>query len=138
VSIGDPAGGGESAAEAMSLRAERGETTVALRGYRHVIETWFQGGDWANQWLSLRHLAGIFAELGRDADAALLFGAVDAAGASTALPFSPRDADHLHGVAATLADRLGPVAAAEARRRGEMMRDEATVAAALRAITELT
>ena len=124
--------------EAMWLRAGRGETTTALVGYRQVVETWFQGGDWANQWLSLRHLAGIFAEIGRDEEAALLFGAVAAAGASAALPFSPSDADLLDSVARRLTARLGSAAAAEARRRGAMMRDDATVAAALQTIDELT
>ena len=107
-------------------------------GYRQVVVKWFQGGDWANQWLSLRHLAGIFAEIGRDEEAALLFGAVDAAGASAALPFSPPDADLLDSVARRLTARLGSSAAAEARRRGAMMRDDATVAAALQTIDELT
>ncbi len=123
--------------EAMWLRAGRGETVEALRGYRHVVETWFQGGDWANQWLSLRHLAGILARLDRDEEAAVLFGSVAAAGASTALPISPSGADELGDVAGALAQRLGPVAAAEANRRGAMMRDDATVAAALHTISEL-
>ena len=124
--------------EAMWLRAGRGEILTALRGYRHVVDTWFQGGDWANQWLSLRHLAGIFADVGRYEEAALLFGAVEAAGASTALPFSPADAEQIAAVAHTLNERLGPGAAAEATRRGGRMRDDATVAAALRTIAELT
>ena len=50
--------------EAMWLRAGRGEPLEALRGYREVVETWFQGGDWANQWLSLRHVAGVLADPG--------------------------------------------------------------------------
>ena len=124
--------------EAMWLRAGRGETITALHGYRHVVDTWFQGGDWANQWLSLRHLAAIFADVGRDEEAALLFGAVEAAGASTALPFSPTDAEQIAAVAHALGERLGPSATAEATRRGANMRDDATVAAALRTIGELT
>jgi predicted ATPase/DNA-binding SARP family transcriptional activator len=123
--------------EVLWLRAGRGEQLEALRGYREVVETWFQGGDWANQWLSLRHVAGVFADLGRDEDAALLFGAVAAAGASEALPFSPADADDLSEGARALTERIGPAAAAEAARRGAMMRDEATVAATLRTIDEL-
>jgi predicted ATPase/DNA-binding SARP family transcriptional activator len=123
--------------EAMWLRAGRGETSAALKGYRQVVETWFQGGDWANQWLSLRHLAGIFASLGRDEEAALLFGSVDAAGATAALPFSPVDADALTEAARAVTVRLGPTASAEAARRGAMMRDDATVAAALHTIASL-
>jgi hypothetical protein len=120
------------------LRAQQGDTPTALRGYREVIETWFQGGDWANQWLSLRHLAGIVAELGRDEDAALLFAAVAAAGAANALPFPPEDADRLDLIAREVAARLGSEAMADAARRAGQMRDDVTVASALRVIDELS
>ena len=123
--------------EAMWLRAGRGEVAAALAGEREVVEAWFRGGDWANQWLSLRQLAGILARLGRDDEAALLFGAVAAAGASSALPLSPLDADELGYEAAALAARLGPAAMAEATRRGAMLRADAAVGTALRAIDAL-
>jgi predicted ATPase/DNA-binding SARP family transcriptional activator len=119
--------------EAMWLRGRSGDTATALAGFRRVVETWFQRGDWANQWLSLRLLAGILASVGRDGDAALLFGAVLAAGASTALPFAPTDAAELQEVGVLMEERLGIEAAAQ-RRRGGMMRDEEVVATALAAI----
>ncbi len=123
--------------EAMWLRARSGETEAALTGYREVVETWFQSGDWANQWLSLRQLAGILASVGRDEDAALLFGAVIAAGARTALPFAPADAEDLEELGRQLEARLGSERLAAHRRRGGMMRDESVVATALAAIDHL-
>ena len=61
----------------------------ALRGYRDVIDTWFRGGDWANQWLSLRYVFAILESLGHDEVAATLHGALDAAGVMPALPMGP-------------------------------------------------
>ncbi|HEY6532301.1 MAG TPA: BTAD domain-containing putative transcriptional regulator [Acidimicrobiales bacterium] len=123
--------------ESLWLRARLGDTELALAGYRGIIETWHQSGDWANQWLSLRQLAGIFASVGRDEDAALLFGAVNAAGVRAALPLSPPDGDDLDELARGLEERLGSDAVAASRRRGELLRDEAVVATALAAIDEL-
>lgn len=123
--------------QAMWLRAQQGDTEIALRGYREVVETWYRGGDWANQWLSLRQLAGVLASAGRDEEAALLSGAVSAAGATTALPFAPSDADTLHRVSDGVEQRLGSDEMMEAQRRGRRMRDEAVVALALAAIDGL-
>jgi predicted ATPase/DNA-binding SARP family transcriptional activator len=123
--------------ESLWLRARLGETELALAGYREIIETWHQSGDWANQWLSLRQLAGILAAVGRDEDAALLFGAVTAAGVRAALPLSPPDGDDLEGLARGLEQRLGSDVVAASRRRGELLRDEAVVATALAAIDEV-
>jgi predicted ATPase/DNA-binding SARP family transcriptional activator len=123
--------------QAMWLRAQQDDTTTALRGYREVVETWYRGGDWANQWLSLRQLAGVLASAGRDDDAALLFGAVSAAGATTALPFAPYDADTLDQVSNGVERRLGSDEMVKAQQRGRRMRDEAVVALALSAIEAL-
>jgi tetratricopeptide (TPR) repeat protein len=119
--------------EAMWLRARRGELEEALAGYREIVGTWFRGGDWANQWLSLRHVAGILATAGRDEEAALLSGAVQAAGAAGALPFAPHDADEL----AELGHRLGQDALAATGWRGASMRADAAVALALATIDSL-
>jgi predicted ATPase/DNA-binding SARP family transcriptional activator len=123
--------------QAMWLRAQQGDIETALRGYRKVVETWYRGGDWANQWLSLRQLAGVLASAGLDEDAALLFGAVSAAGATTALPFAPADADTLHRVSNGVKQRLGGDEMVDAHGRGRRMRDEAVVAHALSAIDRL-
>ncbi len=65
----------------------------ALVGYRDVIDTWFRGSDWANQWLSLRYVFAILESLGRDEAAAMLYGALEAAGVMQALPLEPSSAD---------------------------------------------
>lgn len=123
--------------QAMWLRAQQGHTEAALRGYREVVETWYRGGDWANQWLSLRQLAGVLVSAGRDEEAALLFGAVSAAGATTALPFAPSDADTLHRVSEEVERRLGTNEMLATQRRGRGMRDEAVVALALDTIDDV-
>ncbi|MDD7968562.1 BTAD domain-containing putative transcriptional regulator [Actinomycetospora lemnae] len=92
--------------EELSVRAKRGELDAAVVGFRDVVDTWFRGGDWANQWLSLRHLFGVFVALGEDELAALLHGAIQAAGATTALPFEPADAADIQEMVDVLRDRL--------------------------------
>lgn len=117
--------------QAMWLRAQLGDAEAALRGYREVVETWYRGGDWANQWLSLRQLAGVLASVGRYGDAALLLGAVSAAGATSALPLASSDADELERLSEAVAVGLGDAAIVEVRRRGAGIRDEAVVGLAL-------
>ncbi len=120
--------------ESLWLRARRGEVETALAGYREVVGTWFRGGDWANQWLSLRHVAGLLAALGHDEEAALLSGAVEAAGATSALPFAPQDAEELRRLSRGLAARLGPTELARTQRGGALLREDAAVSLALQAI----
>lgn len=117
------------------LRAKRGETEVALEGYRELIATWFRGGEWANQWLSLRQLAGILGRLGQDTDAALLFGAIDAAGATSALPLSPAEASELGAESRAMLDRLGEDEFRTLTAKGASMREDAAVDFALQAIS---
>lgn len=119
--------------EAMWLRVRAGDPRSALAGYREVVETWYRGGDWANQWLSLRHVAALLGALGRLETSATLFGAVDHVGATTALPFAPVDARDVREAAAEVDRRLGPAAGGH-RRRGAAMGDDAVVALALDAI----
>jgi hypothetical protein len=74
------------------LWARQGRIVDGLRGFAEVIDVWYRGGDWANQWLSMRHLLGILVDLGAHQAAAVLHGALVAAGAAAALPFEPGDA----------------------------------------------
>ena len=60
-----------------------------------------------------------------------------AAGARTALPFAPTDAEDLEELGRELEQRLGAERLAAHRRRGGLMRDEAVVATALAAIDDL-
>jgi predicted ATPase/DNA-binding SARP family transcriptional activator len=124
--------------ESLWLRAKSGQTAGALRGYHDVIDTWFRGGDWANQWLSLRHVFAIFEGIGSDEVAATLYGALDRAGVMHALPLEPGTASDFHQAVDRLTSRLGAGPFAEAAASGHSMRDEEVVRYALAAITAAT
>ena len=124
--------------ESLWIRARSGEAAAALRGYHTVIDTWFRGGDWANQWLSLRYVFAIFESLEHDEVAATLHGALEAAGVMHALPVGPGTADELGRAVDRLTKRLGASEFAEAAERGRIMRDEEVVRYALAAITAAT
>jgi predicted ATPase len=124
--------------ESLWIRAKSGEPLDALRRYHDVIDTWFRGGDWANQWLSLRYVFAIFESLEHDEVAATLHGALTAAGVMHALPLGPGSADDLSRAVERLAARLGTGEFAEAAERGRAMRDEEVVRYALAAITAAT
>jgi predicted ATPase/DNA-binding SARP family transcriptional activator len=103
--------------EEMSLRARQGDLALALEGFRDVVDTWFRGGDWANQWLSLRHLFALFVAIGEDELAALLHGAIQGAGAIRALPFEPADAARIQELVDVLRRRMDDFEAVVARGR---------------------
>ena len=110
--------------EVLWLEAQQGKPLEALAGYASVVETWYRGGDWANQWLSLRHVCGILAQLGEHRSAAVLYGAIAAAGAAIALPFEPSDAERLGGLVDEFRAILGRrrVRGRRARRRRDRRR----------------
>jgi hypothetical protein len=124
--------------ERLWLQAQRGEPEQALLGYRSVVDTWFRGGDWANQWLSLRYVFAILESLGHDETAAVLFGALDHAGVMAARPLEPANADEFARSAERLAQRMGADAFTACADRGRMMRDEEVVRHALSAIGDVT
>ena len=103
----------------------------ALAGYASVIDTWYRAGDWANQWLSLRHVCGIFAQLGANRSAAVLYGSLAAAGAAAALPFEPSDAERLGQPRRRAAPRAraGRVRRSRARGRSDPRRHHRAVRA---------
>ena len=107
----------------LGLRAREGEPRRALAGYADVVELWYRGGDWANQWLSLRHVFGILVQLRAHLGAATLHGALTAAGAAYALPFEATDAERITALVDELRDRLGAGAFAAAVRRGAALND---------------
>jgi predicted ATPase/DNA-binding SARP family transcriptional activator len=109
--------------EVLELEARQGQPREALKRYTDVIDLWYRGGDWANQWLSLRHVFGIFVQLRADLGAATLHGALTAAGAAYALPFRVTDAERISSLADDLRSRLGGAAFASAVRRGASLSD---------------
>ncbi len=109
--------------EVLWLEARRGSPRSALAGFSDVIYLWFRGGDWANQWLSLRHVFGILVQLQDHRAAVTLHGALAAVGASYALPFEASDAERISELVGTLRDRLGAAEFAAAVRQGASMSD---------------
>ena len=109
--------------EVLWLEAHRGAPLAALAGFADVIDLWFRGGDWANQWLSLRHVFGILCQLHDDRSAATLHGALTAVGAVYALPFVADDAEQITKSVGTLRENLGSTEFATAVRRGAAMSD---------------
>jgi hypothetical protein len=105
------------------LQARQGDPAGALAGYAEVLDLWYRGGDWTNQWLSIRHVFGILVQLRAYEPAAIVHGALVAAGAAYALPFEPADAVRLTSLVDDLRTELGAAAFAAAVRRGAAMRD---------------
>jgi predicted ATPase len=109
--------------EVLWLQARQRRPREALARYIDVIDLWYRGGDWANQWLSLRHVFGILVQLRADLGAATLHGALTAAGSAYAMPFEAADAQRISALARELRDRLGAAAFASAVRRGTTLSD---------------
>jgi len=109
------------------MTARRGAHVAGLAGFADVVDLWYRGGDWANQWLSLRHVFGILTDLGAYEVAAVLHGALAAVGAANALPFEPADAERLAADVRDLSSLLGATRFAEAVRRGASMSDSEIV-----------
>jgi len=109
--------------EVLSLQARQGQPERALARYADVIDLWYRGGDWANQWLSLRHVFGILVQLRDHHGAATLHGALSAAGAAYALPIEASDAERIAQLVDTLRQELGAADFAATVRRGASMSD---------------
>jgi hypothetical protein len=109
--------------EVLWLQARRGSPLAALAGFADVIDLWFRGGDWANQWLSLRHVFGILTQLHDHRSAATLHGALTAVGAVYALPFVATDAEQVTKIIGSLREHLGSTEFTAAVRRGAAMSD---------------
>jgi hypothetical protein len=124
--------------EVFWLAARSGNPQAALAGSAQVIDTWYHGGDWANLWLSLRHVFGILHQLGDHRAAAIVHGALTAAGAAYALPFEPADAERLDALVLELRAQLGPGQFASAVREGAAMPDADLVSFVLRRIAGLS
>lgn len=127
-----------SLTEVHWLTARHGQHMAALVGYAEVVDIWYRGGDWANQWLSLRRVLGLLINLGAFDAAAVLHGALAAVGASHALPFEPADAERLAENIEQLRSLLGPARFADAVRRGASMRDGEIIGFVKQQIAELT
>jgi predicted ATPase/DNA-binding SARP family transcriptional activator len=93
--------------ETLWLLALDGEPAAALAGFAEVLAAWHRAGDWANQWLSMRHVFGICCRIGADELAMTIHGALEHAGAVDAFPFEPTAAVELARTVDALRERLG-------------------------------
>jgi predicted ATPase/DNA-binding SARP family transcriptional activator len=109
--------------EMLWLEARQGRPREALAQFADVVDLWYRGGDWANQWLSLRHVFGILVQLRAHLAAATLHGALTAAGAAYALPFEAVGAERIAALVDDLREQLGTGAFAAAVRHGASMSD---------------
>ena len=107
--------------ELVSLAGRRNDFDGALRTARTAIDTWYRAGDWANQWLTLRHVAGVLAARGNHEDAAVINAAVGVASAQLAMPIEAADLRRVGAILGTLPDDLGPSDFAAADARGAAM-----------------
>jgi tetratricopeptide (TPR) repeat protein len=124
--------GGLSRVSLATLDARHGEVAVALAHYERAIREWQQAGAWTPLWVTLRTLIDLLARAGAWADAAVLYGAVTAAG-SGAPPFGA-DADRLRQSAALLRQHLTGTEFRFHAGRGEQMDGGQVIQFALQAI----
>lgn len=113
--------------ELVSLAGRRGDLDGALRLAREVIDMWHRAGDWANQWLTLRHVAGVLALRGDHEAAAMLHAAVRLASAELAMPIEASDLRRVGAILEQLPDALGHTRHAAAEARGAAMAPDAVV-----------
>jgi predicted ATPase/DNA-binding SARP family transcriptional activator len=93
--------------ETLWLQALDGDPYPALAGYADVLVAWHRAGDWANQWLSLRHVFGICCQVGADELAMIIHSLLERADATDAYPFEPAAAADLARTVDDLRLRLG-------------------------------
>lgn len=117
-----------------ALQARYGDPRHALQSFTGIIDRLVAGGDWTHLWTGLRSLVSVLAHLGRDAEAAVLLGAVREA--ETAPPPYGEDAERLAELAENLAERLGDNAYATMYARGRAMTDHDAVSFAELAIAQ--
>ena len=119
-------------------QARTGAPLQALAGFAPVIESWYRGGDWANQRLSLRFVGNTLQRVGDHEAAAVVRSALSNAGALSALPVGPAAADELEADGGLLREALGDEAFDAATRRGAQLPDSSLIAYVLARISELT
>ena len=88
-----------------SLIARNRDPTTALDHYDRAIRGWDQVGAWTPQWITLRTLANLLADLDLPREAATLYGAATTDRAAS--PAYGSDAAMLRRLAASLRERLG-------------------------------
>jgi predicted ATPase/DNA-binding SARP family transcriptional activator len=130
--IGNRTIAGVAGLSAISCEARVGDPDQALSQYGELIDHWHREGAWNMQWTTLRTLVELLTRLGRDAEAALLYGAMTAS--ATSSPLAGADAARIAEAVATMRARLGEERFEARRARGAALSDSEAVAFALESI----
>ncbi len=130
--IGDRLLMGLAGLSAVSCEARVGDQDKALVQYGELIDHWHRAGAWNMQWATLRTLIELLVRVGRDADAAVLYGAMHAS--PTAPPVAGADKARIGEAVATARSRLSGERFETLRADGARLSDNEAVAFALRCI----
>ena len=84
----------------------------------------------------MRYIAAILASLERDEPAAVLYGALESAGAIAALPLEPSSADEFGLAVTRVTGRLDPTVLADAIEHGRTLGEDEVVRYVLRELDE--
>ena len=132
LAVGNDFVAGIAGVSAVSCAARVGDPSIAIGQYRDVIASFRRGGTWPQLWTTMRTLVEALARAGRDADAAVLLGAVRATASGS--PIRGADAERLASVESELRARLADVTFDELIAEGASLGDEAAVARAMAAV----
>jgi predicted ATPase len=125
---------GISLVSVASLSARLGRDAQAVRCFLEVVEHWHRGGNWVQQWTTMRNIAGLLTRLGRDVEAAELLAALRVRRRGG--PIIGADAERLEVAEETVVGRLAPEAFTAATERGASRTDDEVVAAVLMVLRE--
>jgi tetratricopeptide (TPR) repeat protein len=123
---------GLAGASRASIEARIGDPTQAARRFRDLIDHWRRAGMWSTQWTMLRSIAGLLPRLGKDRDAAVLLGAIQATDAGHRV--FGADEVALLDLDRRLRATLGPAAYERALAEGAVLDGDAAVEHALLAL----
>jgi predicted ATPase/DNA-binding SARP family transcriptional activator len=96
---------GVAGLSAVSLRARHGDPAAASRAFVDLIDRWERGGNWRQQWTTMRHLVELFVRLGRHQAAGVVLGAIETHDADNVYG---ADAERLAKLRGELQSHLGP------------------------------
>ncbi len=132
---GVPFAVGISLVTLASSAVRTGDLATATAHYPEVIRLWLRTGSWPQQWTTLRNVADLFAQLGKDAEALLLSTAADADLDSPAVVGA--DAERVHALVEQLRARLGADAVAAIRGQAARLNRLEVVDLALTTLAQL-
>jgi predicted ATPase/DNA-binding SARP family transcriptional activator len=96
---------GVAGLSAISLRARHGDPADAARAFVEIIDRWERGGNWRQQWTTMRQAVELLVRLERPRAAALVLGAIERVDAENI--YGP-DAERLERLRRELHTYLGP------------------------------